>query len=89
MSGLIKAYKIAAQDAIEQANLIPLLERKLLRLEIADYSALNQVLEASKRANIKVLERKIESPPFALLCQSALSEEENQRIFSITGVKLI
>jgi len=55
-SGLITAYKTAAQDALEQANIITKSIQQLFEMEM-DYERLPMMLEAIKNAEVTIIDK--------------------------------
>jgi putative IMPACT (imprinted ancient) family translation regulator len=55
-SGLITAYKTAAQDALEQATIITKSIQQLFEIEM-DYERLPMMLEAIKNAEVTIIDK--------------------------------
>ncbi len=70
--GLIRAYKTAAHDAIEQAEvIIPVITRKMTLS--FDYPQMNRVMRIVKEENLHVLKQ-----DFSLSCELVLVVERNR-----------
>ena len=84
-TGLIRAYKTAASEAIDTAKLIPLIAKLEITALISDYAAINRVLSAAKRAEMTEISKEIITPPFRLTFQTELDFDRAEKILLDAG----
>lgn len=87
-SGLIKAYKEAAQDAIENADIIIKIKEDVLKIEF-EYPLLNEVMRVLKQfEDIRWKQDFNENCTMNISVRKSVSEELSQRLKGIYGVRV-